>query len=56
LGFRVAQTIAAGDINMAFFAVQVIDRKFAAVVGCETEDDAKKAMPAIKMVGKGARA
>jgi hypothetical protein len=37
LGFRVAQTIAAGGINIAFFVAQVIGRKFAAVIGFETE-------------------
>jgi hypothetical protein len=34
---------------------QVIGRKFAAVVGFETEDDAKKAVPAIKSIGRRAR-
>jgi hypothetical protein len=36
LGYRVAQTIAAGGINIAFFAAQVIGRKFAAVISFET--------------------
>jgi len=56
LGSRVARAIAADGINMAFFVAQVIGRKFAAVIGFETEDDARKAMPAIKSAGKGVRA
>jgi hypothetical protein len=53
LGYRVAQAIAAAGVNMAFFVAHVIGRKFAAVIGFETEDDAKKAMPAIKTAGRG---
>jgi len=33
---------------MNFFVAQAIGRKFSAVVGFETEDDAKKAGPLIK--------
>jgi hypothetical protein len=55
LGYSVARAIAAAGINMAFFVAQVIGRKFAAVIGFETEDDARKAMPAIKSAGRGAR-
>ena len=52
LGRKVAQTIADAGINLAFFMAHVIGRKFAAVVGFETEDDARKAMPAIKKTEK----
>jgi len=52
LGCKVAQTIADAGINLAFFMAHVIGRKFAAVAGFETEDDARKAMPAIKKAGK----
>ena len=55
LGYSVAQGIAAADVNIAFFMAQVIGRKFAAVIGFETEDDATKAMPAIKSTGRGTR-
>ena len=55
-GYRIAQAIAAAGINMAFFMAQVIGRKFAAVIGFETEEDARKAMPAIKSAGRGAKA
>ena len=56
LGHRIAQAIAAAGINIAFFVGQVIGRKFAAVIGFETEDDAKKATLLIKQAGKGAKA
>jgi hypothetical protein len=56
LGYMIAQAIAAAGINMAFFVVQVIGRKFAAVIGFETGEDAKKATPVIKKAGKGAKA
>jgi len=44
----VAQAIAGAGINMNFFVAQAIGRKFSAVVGFETEGDAKKAGPLIK--------
>ena len=56
LGCGIAQTIAAGGINIAFFVAQVIGKKFAAVIGFETEDDATKAAPLIKKAAKSARA
>lgn len=56
LGHSIAQAIAAAGINTAFFVAQVIGRKFAAVIGFETEDDAKNATPMIKKAAKGARA
>lgn len=56
LGYMIAQAIAAASINMAFFMAQVAGRKFVAVIGFETKDDAEKAMPAIKMAARGARA
>jgi hypothetical protein len=56
LGYAVAQMIGASGINIAFFVAQVIGKKFAAVIGFETEDDAKKAVPLIKKAAKGTRA
>ena len=50
------KTIAAAGINVAFYVAHVIGRKFAAVIGFETEDDAKKATPAIRMAGRRAKA
>ncbi len=55
LGYRIAQVIGAAGVNMAFFMAQVIGRRFAAVIGFETEDDAKKAIPATKSSGRGAK-
>jgi hypothetical protein len=48
--------IAGGGINIAFLVAQVIGKKFAAVIGFETEDDARKAAPLIKRAAKGTRA
>jgi len=39
-------------INIAFFVAQVIGKKFSAVIGFETADDAKKAAPLIKKAAK----
>ncbi len=55
LGYAVAQTIGAGGINIAFFVAQVIGRKFSAVVGFETEDDARRATPLIRNAPKSTR-
>jgi hypothetical protein len=38
--------------HVAFFVAQVIGKKFAAVIGFEMEDDAKKAAPLIKKAAK----
>ena len=48
LGFAIAQAIAGAGINMTFFLAQAIGRRFSAVVGLETEADAKTAVPLIK--------
>lgn len=53
LGYAVAGAIGAAGINIAFFVGQVIGRRFSAVIGFETADDAKKAAPVIKTVTKG---
>ncbi|HLN26999.1 MAG TPA: hypothetical protein VK395_04605 [Gemmataceae bacterium] len=52
LGYTIAQAIGAAGINIAFFVAQVIGNKFAAVLGFETEEDAKKAAPLIKKAAK----
>ena len=54
LGHAIAQTIAAAGINIAFLVAQVIGETFAAVIGFETEDDAKAAAPLIKKAAKSA--
>ncbi len=52
LGHAVARTIGENGINMAFLVAQVIGRRFAAVIGFETDEDAKKAAPLIKKATK----
>jgi len=54
LGHAIAQTIAAAGINIAFLVAQVIGEMFAAVIGFETEDDAKAAAPLIKKAARSA--
>jgi hypothetical protein len=53
LGHAMAQAVAAAGINFAFFVAQVIGRKYSAVVGFESEDDAKKATTLIKKAAAG---
>jgi hypothetical protein len=48
LGHGISQAIAEGGINLDFLVAQVIGRKYAAVIGFENEDDAKKATALIK--------
>jgi hypothetical protein len=48
LGFAIAQAIAGAGINMTFFVAQAVGRKFSAVLGFESEADAKTATPLIK--------
>ena len=56
LGHRIAQGLAAEGINIAFMVAQVIGRKFAAVVGFEAEDDARKAAVTLKKLAKAPKA
>jgi len=48
LGQAIAEAIARAGVNMTFFVAQSIGRKFSAVLGFETEADAKTAAPIIK--------
>src|SRR6266852_4326341 len=43
LGFAIAQAIAGAGVNMTFFVAQSVGKKFSAVLGFETEADAKTA-------------
>jgi len=52
LGHAVALAVGDNEINMAFLVAQVIGRRFAAVIGFETDEDAKKAAPLIKKAAK----
>jgi hypothetical protein len=56
LGYAIAEKVGAAGINIAFLMAQVIGRKFAAVIGFETDDDAKKAAPLIKKAATGTKA
>ncbi len=48
LGQAIAEAIAGARVNMTFFVAQSIGRRFSAVLGFETESDAKTAVPIIK--------
>lgn len=48
VGYAIAQAVASAGINFAFFVAQVIGRKYSVVMGFETEDEARRATPAIK--------
>ena len=48
LGLAIAQAMAGAGINMTFFVAQAIGRRFSAVLGFDTEADAKTAAPLIK--------
>src|SRR5215470_1364126 len=48
LGQTIAEAISGAQVNMTFFVAQTIGRKFSAVLGFETEADAKTAAPLIK--------
>jgi hypothetical protein len=48
LGHAIAQAVADAGINLAFFIAQVVGRRYSAVVGFETAEDAKKSATIIK--------
>lgn len=48
LGQAIAEAISGARVNMTFFVAQTIGRRFSAVLGFETEADAKTAAPLIK--------
>lgn len=48
LGLAIAQAMSEAGINMTFCVAQAVGKKFSAVLGFESEDDAKKAAPLIK--------
>ena len=55
LGLAIAQAMSAAGINMTFFVAQAVGRKFSAVLGFETEADAKTATPLIKKAAASQR-
>ena len=52
LAHKIAQTIADGGTDLSFFVAQAIGRRYSAVIGFATEDDAKKAAALIKKAGR----
>lgn len=50
LGHTIAQALATAGINIVFLMAQVLGRRYSAVFGLETPDDAKKAAQIIKKV------
>jgi len=53
LGLAIAQAISGTGINLNFFVAQVVGKKFSAVLGFDSEADAKTAAPLIKKAGEG---
>lgn len=54
LAHAVSQALADAGINLSFFVAQAVGRRFSAVIGFESDDDARKATPLIKKAA-GAR-
>ena len=48
LGLAIAEAITAAGLNMSFFVAQTIGRKFSAVLGFTSDEDATTAAPLIK--------
>jgi len=48
LAHKIAQTIANAGVDVSFFVAQAIGRRYSAVIGFATQDDAKKAAALIK--------
>lgn len=58
VGYAIARSVADAGINLAFFVAQVVKRRYSAVVGFDSEADAKKAAGLIRKAkpGKKSRA
>ncbi len=53
LGLAITEAISGARVNISFFVAQSIGRRFSAVLGFETEADAKTAAPVIKKAAAG---
>ena len=42
LGHAIGQAIASAGINLGFLMAQVVGKRYSAIIGCETDADAKK--------------
>ena len=55
IGSEIAEAIAGAGINVSFMVVQVVGRRYSAVYGFETEEEAQLATKLIKKVSKPRR-
>jgi hypothetical protein len=55
LGSEIAEAIAGAGINVNFLVAQVVGRRYSAVYGFETEEEARIATSLIKKVSKPRR-
>ena len=55
LGLAITQALSVAGINLNFCVAQVIGKKFSAVIGFDSEADAKNATPLIKKAGASKR-
>jgi hypothetical protein len=53
LGAAIARAMADAGVNLAFLVAQVMGRKYSAIIGFETEEDARKAAALIKRISAG---
>jgi hypothetical protein len=49
-GSAIARALADAGINLAFFVAQVLGKKYSAVIGFDSEDDARRAVSLLKKV------
>jgi len=54
-GAAIARAIAEAGVNLAFFVAQVVGRRYAAVIGFDSEADARKAAPLIRRAKPAAK-
>lgn len=52
IGSAIAEAIAGAGINLSFMVAQVIGRKYSAVLGFDSEEDARKATTLIKKASR----
>ncbi len=48
IGAAIARSLSQAGINVAFFVAQVVGRRYAAVIGFDSQADAKKAAPLLR--------
>jgi hypothetical protein len=55
LGHRIASALAAAELNVAFLVAQVVGRKYSAVFGFATEEDAGRAVKLLRRAAAARR-